>query len=54
MEEKGWVTAEWRPTEANRRGKYYRLTAAGELQLKTEARDWNRVVAAMALAMDAT
>jgi transcriptional regulator len=51
MEEKGWLTAEWRATEANRRGKYYRLTAAGESQLETEARDWNRVVAAMALAM---
>ena len=27
---KGWVTAEWRQTEHNRRACYYRLTAAGK------------------------
>ena len=27
---KGWVTAEWRQTENNRRARYYRLTAAGK------------------------
>lgn len=29
MEEKGWVEAEWRASENNRRAKYYRLTSAG-------------------------
>ena len=29
MEKRGWIEAEWRQTENNRRGKYYALTAAG-------------------------
>src|SRR4030042_119118 len=32
MEEKGWVAAEWRASEANRRAKYYHLTSAGRRQ----------------------
>jgi len=54
MEERGWLAAEWRPSEAGRRAKYYRLTAAGKAQLEVERREWNRVVAAMALAIDAS
>jgi transcriptional regulator len=51
MEEKGWVKAEWRVSENNRRAKYYRLTRQGRGQLKIEERDWNRVVKAMTTAM---
>ena len=54
MEEKGWVAAEWRASEANRRAKYYHLTSAGRRQLKAEQRDWNRTASAMALAIRAT
>lgn len=54
MEEEGWVVAEWRASEANRRAKYYRLTAAGQRQLEAEQRDWRRTASAMALAMRAT
>ena len=32
MEEKGWVEAEWRSSDNNRRAKYYRLTSAGRAQ----------------------
>ena len=32
MEEKGWIEAEWRTTENNRRAKYYSLTRAGRKQ----------------------
>jgi PadR family transcriptional regulator, regulatory protein PadR len=51
MEEKGWVAAEWRRSENNRRAKYYRLTGAGKRQAKAEERSWERLVALMAAAM---
>jgi len=52
MEEKGWVEAEWRASENNRRAKYYRLTSSGRAQLKVEERDWNRVVKIMTAAVE--
>src|SRR5271157_4126035 len=52
MEEKGWVKAEWRASENNRRAKYYRLTASGQAQLKVEEREWNQVVSIMKAAVE--
>lgn len=54
MEEKGWVEAEWRPSENNRRAKYYRLSSSGRAQLKVEERDWNKVVKIMTAAVEST
>jgi PadR family transcriptional regulator, regulatory protein PadR len=54
MEEKGWVEAEWRSSDNNRRAKYYRLTSAGRAQLKDEERQWNQVVRIMASAVQST
>ncbi len=54
MEERGWVEAEWRASENNRRAKYYRLTSSGRAQLKVEERDWNQVVKIMATAVGST
>ena len=42
LEQEGCITAEWRPSENNRRAKFYSLTAAGRKQLAREARDWHR------------
>ncbi|HKE13366.1 MAG TPA: PadR family transcriptional regulator [Kofleriaceae bacterium] len=42
LEQEGFVTAEWRASENNRRAKYYALTAAGRRRLARETRDWNR------------
>jgi transcriptional regulator len=42
LEQEGFVTAEWGPSENNRRAKYYALTAAGRKRLAREARDWHR------------
>lgn len=42
LEQEGFIAAEWRPSENNRRAKYYTLTAAGRKQLAREARDWHR------------
>lgn len=52
MEENGWVEAEWRASENNRRAKYYRLTATGRAQLRTEEREWNQVVKIMRAAVE--
>jgi transcriptional regulator len=52
MEEKGWVEAEWRTSENNRRAKYYRLTSSGRTQLKVEEREWNQVVKIMTAAVE--
>jgi PadR family transcriptional regulator, regulatory protein PadR len=52
MEEKGWVEAEWRSSENNRRAKYYRLTPPGRAQLKLEEREWNQVVKIMTAAVE--
>ena len=54
MEEKGWVEAEWRASENNRRSKYYRLTSSGRSQLKAEQRDWNKLVKIMTAAVEST
>jgi transcriptional regulator len=45
MEEKGWIEAEWRQTENNRRAKYYSLTRAGQKQLEKEQAIWERMSA---------
>ena len=43
LEQDGKLKAEWRATENKRRAKYYRLTAAGRLQLEQHRERWNRV-----------
>jgi transcriptional regulator len=42
LEQEGFVTAEWRQSENNRRAKFYSLTASGRKQLARETREWNR------------
>jgi transcriptional regulator len=54
MEESGWVEAEWRASDNNRRAKYYRLTSAGRAQLKDEERQWKQVVKIMSAAVKST
>jgi PadR family transcriptional regulator PadR len=44
---KGWVKAEWGATTANRRARYYRLTAAGKKQLEVETEQFERVMGAI-------
>ena len=52
MEEKGWIEAEWRMTENNRRAKYYTLTRAGRKQLEDAQENWDRMTAIIALVME--
>jgi len=41
LEQEGFIRADWRKSENNRRAKYYGLTAAGRKQLAREAREWS-------------
>ena len=52
LELDGLVDAEWRPSENNRRAKYYRLTARGRKSLVEEANNWKRLAAAIARVME--
>jgi PadR family transcriptional regulator, regulatory protein PadR len=47
LEHQGWIEAEWRTSELGRRAKYYNLTASGRKQLAIEAREWDRMSAAI-------
>lgn len=44
---RGWIKADWRPSENNRRAKFYSLTRAGRRQLEREAREWERLSGAI-------
>jgi PadR family transcriptional regulator, regulatory protein PadR len=45
---KGWVTAEWKQSDNNRRARYYRLTPEGRKQMARELDEFERVMAAIA------
>lgn len=47
LEQSGWIRAEWRASENNRRAKYYSLTFAGRRQLAKEAGEWERLAGAV-------
>jgi PadR family transcriptional regulator, regulatory protein PadR len=51
---KGWVTAKWGTTAANRRARYYRLTPAGRKQLEAELSHFARVIGAIHRVIEAT
>ena len=48
LEQEGWITSEWKPSENNRRAKFYSLTRVGKRKLGKEAANWNRLSAAIA------
>ena len=54
LEEAGWLKASWGESENNRRAKYYRLTKAGERQLKTETEEWQHISLAITNALQAS
>ncbi|HVW86674.1 MAG TPA: PadR family transcriptional regulator [Bryobacteraceae bacterium] len=47
LEHQGWIRAEWKATENNRRAKFYSLTRAGRLQLEKETANWERLSSAI-------
>jgi transcriptional regulator len=49
----GYIRPEWGASENNRRARYYTLTAAGRKHLTAERQEFERVVTAMRLVLDA-
>jgi PadR family transcriptional regulator PadR len=53
LESQGWIAAEWKDSENNRKAKYYSLTAAGRKRLKAELDNWHRLSSAIGLVIEA-
>jgi transcriptional regulator len=47
LEQEGWIRAEWRTSDNNRRAKYYSLTRYGRRALERETREWHRLSTAI-------
>ena len=47
LEQQGWITAEWKRTDNNRRAKFYSLTRPGRRHLEKEAAQWERLSTAI-------
>ncbi len=45
LEQERAVASEWRPSENNRRARFYRLTPGGHKLLAAEKRDWEQTAA---------
>ena len=53
MEQRGWLSAQWGYTDANRKAKFYRLTTQGRRQLAAELSRWSRYTEAVGLVIAA-
>jgi len=47
LEQEGWIKALWKPTENNRRAKFYELTRSGRKALERESANWQRLSTAI-------
>lgn len=52
LERRGWVAAEWAPSDNNRKAKYYELTKLGRRQLAAESDEWARLTTAVGFVLD--
>ena len=50
---KGWVVAEWKQSENNRRARFYTITPAGRRRLQSEKTEWTRMAAIMQTLLEA-
>ena len=49
LENRGFLSADWKQTETGREAKFYRLTRKGRAQLESEAAGWQRLTEAVSL-----
>jgi PadR family transcriptional regulator, regulatory protein PadR len=47
LEQDGKLKAEWRPSDNNRKAKFYRITASGRRQLEQHRKRWDRITFAI-------
>lgn len=51
LEQKGWITAQWRATPNKRQAKFYSLTRLGRNHLERETENWTRLSSAVGTVM---
>jgi transcriptional regulator len=51
LELAGFLSSEWKLSEANRRAKFYRITPAGRKRLAAESQNWVRLATGIAKVM---
>src|ERR1700686_2192933 len=51
LEDRGWLQAEWKPSETGREAKFYALTKKGRKQLDAEVLHWGKLSEAVALVL---
>ena len=54
LEARGLISAVWKPSENNRKAKFYKLTAAGRRQLVAQTESWERFTGAVDLILKTT
>jgi len=47
LQNRGWISSAWGPSENNRKARFYRLTAAGRKQLTRQTSRWEELVRAV-------
>jgi transcriptional regulator len=53
LEDRGWVESDWGLSENNRKARYYKLTAKGRAQLRSEVRQFTQFARAVFRAIEA-
>ena len=54
LEDKGWITAEWRHSPEGRKAKFYSLTPSGRKQFAAERAQWRLFASAVEQVLTAT
>jgi transcriptional regulator len=54
LEARGWIKGEWGISDANRKARYYSLTASGRKQLQVETERWHTLASTINLMLKAT
>src|SRR5579864_9569568 len=54
LENRGLLAAEWKDTETGREAKFYRLTAKGQTELKSETESWKQLAKAVRLILESS
>jgi transcriptional regulator len=54
LERRGWIKADWRATEHNRRAKYYELTRRGRRELERHSEAWRAMAGTVTSVLDLT
>jgi PadR family transcriptional regulator, regulatory protein PadR len=52
LEENGWLSGSWGPSENNRKARYYAITKAGQKQLALEKQHWKSITTAVEKVME--